>query len=104
MSLRLAPLNKFHAYLCSLNYYDDFNEEQYNKELDENIEESTKPSDLQEIPLTFDNPEEYMRIWRNLFYVEAKAQIERSEQVEVLKYPVLSFNISKRQKTLRFSI
>lgn len=85
MSLRLPPLNKFHAHLCSLNYYEDFNEEQYNKELDDKIEEQTNPSDLQEIPLTFDNADEYMRIWRNLFYVEAKAQIERSEQVEVLK-------------------
>ena len=85
MSLRLPPLNKFHAHLCSLNYYDDFNEEQYNKELDENTEEPAKPSEVQEVPLTFDSPEEYMRVWRNLFYVEAKAQIERSEEVEVLK-------------------
>lgn len=83
MSLRLAPLHNFHQYLCSLNYYEDFDEEIYNAELAEGQENKAKPNDLQEIPLTFDSPDDYIRIWKSLFHVESKAQVKKAEKLEV---------------------
>jgi len=83
MSLRLAPLHNFHQYLCSLNYYEDFSEELYNAESDKQQETKAKTNDLQEIPLSFENAEEYIRIWKSLFYVETKAQIKKAEKIEV---------------------
>jgi len=83
MSLRLAPLHKFQQYLCSLNYYEDFKEELFNPELDKNQEKKETPNELQEIPLTFENADEYIRIWKSLFFVEAKAQIKKAEALEV---------------------
>ena len=85
MSLRLAPLHNFHQYLCSLNYYEDFDEELYNAELDKQQENKAKVSELQEIPLSFENPEEYIRIWKLLFHVESKAQIKKAEKLEVME-------------------
>ena len=84
MTLRLAPLHNFHQYLCSLNYYEDFSEELYNAESDKQQENKAKVNDLSEIPLSFENPEEYIRIWKSLFYVETKAQIKKAEKIEVI--------------------
>jgi len=83
MSLRLAPLHNFHQYLCSLNYYEDFEEELYNAESDKQQENKVKGNELQEIPLTFESPEDYIRIWKSLFYVETKGQIKKAEKFEV---------------------
>lgn len=85
MSLRLAPLHNFHQYLCSLNYYEDFEEELYNAESDKQQENKVKGNELQEIPLTFESPEDYIRIWKSLFYVETKGQIKKAEKLEVMK-------------------
>lgn len=83
MSLRLTPLNKFHEYLCGLNYYTDFNEDIYNAEVNEEEEDAKIPEELPEVPLTFENVDDYIRVWQSLFFVEAKAQIKKEELVEV---------------------
>ncbi len=82
MTLRLAPLHKFHQYLCSLNYYEDFKEELFSAELDNGETAKKINPDLQDIPLTFENADEYIRIWKSLFFVEAKAQVKKAEKLE----------------------
>ena len=88
MSLRLAPLHNFHTYLCSLNYYEDFKEEIYNPEVEKEPKPQntlTEAEELEEVPLTFENAEKYIRIWRSLFYVEARSQIKREEHARVFR-------------------
>lgn len=83
MTLNLEQLNRFHDYLCSQDYYKDFDDEFYLPEIQEKNADQQKDNDLKEIPLTFDNIESYKSIWEALFYLEAKAQIKKAEKEEV---------------------
>lgn len=89
-------LDLFQKYLCSLNYFKDFKEEgdlvNKNLETDENelkksisstAENIAKEKELSPIPISFMDIEEYLKIWQNLFFLEAKAQIMKAKFLEV---------------------
>ena len=87
-------LDSFQKYLCSLNYFTDFKEDSdlmnKNIETDENElkrsasqQESIKDKELSSVPITFMDIEEYIKIWQNLFFLEAKAQITKAKFLEV---------------------
>ena len=93
----------FQKYLCSLNYFKDFKEEgdlvNKNLETDENelkksistTENIAKEKELSPVPISFMDIEEYIKIWQNLFFLEAKAQIMKAKFLEVFKYFFLFF-------------
>lgn len=89
-------LEAFQKYLCRLNYFTDFKEDNdlmnKNPETDENdlkkhssqqISENSN-KELVSIPNNFMDLEEYIRIWQALFFLEAKAQIMKAKFLEVL--------------------
>ena len=88
-------LDKLQAYLCNLNFYKDFNHNEYEKTnqsieieqkdliIETEPEKNNQDKDLVNIPLNFENYEEYIKIWQNLFYLEVKAQIMKSRYLEV---------------------
>lgn len=87
-------LDSFQKYLCSLNYFTDFKEDSdlmnKNLESDENalkkdilLQENLKDKELFPVPITFMDIEEYIKIWQNLFFLEAKAQIMKAKFLEV---------------------
>lgn len=89
-------LDNFQEYLCLLNYYKDFEEENdiinVAMETDENAKkiEETKEikeidRDLYAIPMSFYDAKEYIKIWQSLFFLEAKAQILKAKILEVKK-------------------
>lgn len=82
ISLKLPPLQKFHEYLCSQDFYRDFREDLNEAEADDDDNLKLK-NDLKEIPLEFDNGEEYTKAWEQLFFIECKAQILKAKASEV---------------------
>ena len=88
-------LDSFQKYLCSLNYFTDFKEDNdlvnKNMETDENeikrhasqLENQKEKEELSPVPIAFMDIEEYIKIWQNLFFLEAKAQIMKAKFLEV---------------------
>ena len=83
MTFRLPSLNRFHEYLCSADYYNDFNEDIVNPEIDPEKGPVTTTDQLQTVPANFDDTNEYLKIWEPLFFLEANAQIKKGEKAEV---------------------
>jgi hypothetical protein len=98
MTLNLEQLYKFHDYLCSLDYYQDFKEELYAPEIEDKRQEVEVKPKLREIPLTFDTVEAYKAAWQDLFFLEAKAQIKKAEKEEASLIRIL---LSFRKLKLR---
>lgn len=88
-------LDLFQKYLCSLNYFTDFKEDSdlFNKniETDENQLLKSQPAEkkdlnLAPVPVSFMDIDEYTKIWQNLFFLEAKAQILKAKFLEVIMF------------------
>lgn len=83
---------RLHEYLCGLDYFKDLLDSEATETVNMNIEanrinntiaKGREDLDLCPIPIVFSDTKEYIRIWENLFYQEAKAQIIRSRKEEV---------------------
>ena len=84
MNIKLPPLTKFHIYLCSLNFYNDFIEKPLNVEEDNpQMIQTQEVATIKHIPLQFDSYDEYIKVWEKLFFIEARAQILKARYNEV---------------------
>jgi hypothetical protein len=87
--LNLPSVDPFYDYLCSLDYYDDLDEELYNPELEDLKQKTKEMPELKEVPTIFDDVDHYVQIWQDLFFMEAKANIVKEEKTMVGTITVL---------------
>lgn len=79
LNLNLPSPKKLFDYLCSLDFYRDFNDGLFDTEADE-VQFRGPNENLEEIPSSFDNPESYIQKWEKLFLTECRAQILKESQ------------------------
>jgi senataxin len=104
--MELPELDSLYSIICNWNYYRDLSEDEviYKNMEDDNIFEDIKKNELEKVPIRFPNCEEYIRIFRNHFMVESKAQITRSKQVELEKSETFSLIYCHDRKPAPFHI
>jgi senataxin len=117
----LPELDTLYYNICSWDYYKDLVEENIvTNHIEEDVvwqeihesETTTKESSIQakpkegleKIPLKFNNSEEYIKIWMNLFLFESKSQISRAKIIEKEDTEKFTLNFVKFDEKKKFFV
>ncbi len=84
--MELPELDNLYQTICSWDYFSDLSDNEIisNKiESDEVYSDILLRKEIEKVPIRFQNTEEYIKIFSNIFLYETKSQITRSKQMEV---------------------
>lgn len=104
MKVELPDLDNLYQTICAWDFYADIVEENVitNKmEIDkifDDMKEKAPDMTFERVPTKFTNPEEYIRIFYDLFTVESKAQITHSKLAEIEQSEIFLLNFAKQEE------
>jgi hypothetical protein len=105
MKMELPELDNLYYIILQWDYFSELvDDELVTNKIEDDIvyEEVHQSTELEKVPIKFQNTEDYFRIFHSLFLTETRAQISRSKQMEVLcinlarNFGKIFFNLCKK--------